>query len=498
MKRSLEVQIAHICSNCIAALRFQPTKRPQISNKAKNKSAFTKAIPPTNNTAAEITSTVTPTQAAPKTTLADWTNDDDDVNNFYQGPKRERGGRKRRKKNKEEYTVVQDWDDIYDPSRPNNYEEYKHSDEKIREVREWKDRLYAHRHARKDSSDLESSDEEQKRPAMSFAPPSGLSFAPPPIEDPASKQEVEASTGDDAYARRLALSQQAPPPPPSSMPPPPPEPAQAGVISRAPVRYSLPEAPADLPATEEELEEVFAAEDEPDPSTSASEEPRNLRPGQKGFAERLMSKYGWTKGSGLGADGSGIINPLRVQVEKRRKKPDSEGGGYADPKGVGKIIGGKRQAGKEKEAGKFGDMSEVIVLRGMVDGMNLDEEVGDGGLMQEIGEECAEKYGRVERVFIDRSKAQAKVFVKFTSQLSGLRVCFHLAPSRTFTNSYRLSTPWRGGSSTVTKSLRCSTMRRNSKRAYTIDSCPQATSLNDSPIRGLPSQFFSWSVLYCH
>lgn len=39
-------------------------------------------------------------------------------------------------------------------------------------------------------------------------------------------------------------------------------------------------------------------------------------------------------------------------------------------------------------------MSEVIALRGMVDGMDLDEEVdgaGDGGLMQEIGEECAEK-----------------------------------------------------------------------------------------------------------
>jgi splicing factor 45 len=39
-------------------------------------------------------------------------------------------------------------------------------------------------------------------------------------------------------------------------------------------------------------------------------------------------------------------------------------------------------------------MSEVIVLRGMVDGMDLDEEVesgGDGGLMQEIGDECGEK-----------------------------------------------------------------------------------------------------------
>jgi splicing factor 45 len=100
--------------------------------------------------------------------LADWTaTEDDDVNGFYAGEKRQRGGRKRRKKNKEEHTVVQDWDDIYDPSRPNSYEEYKHSDEKIREVREWKDRLYAHREARKVMSDKDSDDEDDYRPQMS-------------------------------------------------------------------------------------------------------------------------------------------------------------------------------------------------------------------------------------------------------------------------------------------------------------------------------------------
>jgi splicing factor 45 len=107
-----------------------------------------------------------------------------------------------------------------------------------------------------------------------------------------------------------------------------------------------------------------------------------------------MSKYGWSKGSGLGADGSGIVNPLRVQVEKRKKKSDAEGGGFREPGGRGKIIGGKKNAPKEAEAGKFGPMSEVIVLRGMVDGMDLDAEVegsGDGGLMQEIGDECDEK-----------------------------------------------------------------------------------------------------------
>lgn len=52
--------------------------------------------------------------------------------------------------------VMQNWDDIYDPSRPNNYEEYRHSDEKILEVREWKDRLYAHRMKRSLTPDSDS------------------------------------------------------------------------------------------------------------------------------------------------------------------------------------------------------------------------------------------------------------------------------------------------------------------------------------------------------
>lgn len=166
------------------------------------------------------------------------------------------------------------------------------------------------------------------------------------------------------------------------------------MISRAPVQYNLPPPPSDIPSSEAELHTALAAEAEEE-APESEDAPRSLRPGQKGFAERLMSKYGWSKGTGLGADGSGIVNPLRVQVEKRKKKPDSEGGGFADPKGIGKIIGGKKKdVGKDSEGGKFGTMSEVVVLMGMVDGMDLDQEVegsGDGGLMQEIGDECSEK-----------------------------------------------------------------------------------------------------------
>ena len=107
-----------------------------------------------------------------------------------------------------------------------------------------------------------------------------------------------------------------------------------------------------------------------------------------------MSKYGWTKGTGLGADGSGIIDPLRVQLEKQKKKPDSEGGGFIRS-GGGKIIGGKKsRSAAGTEAGKFGRASEVVVLSGLADRMDLDDDdvgAGEGGLTQQIGDECSEK-----------------------------------------------------------------------------------------------------------
>lgn len=167
-------------------------------------------------------------------------------------------------------------------------------------------------------------------------------------------------------------------------------------ISRAPVRYNLPPPPPEIPSSEAELADALGNEESDPEETNTDEAPRSVRPGQKGFAERLMSRYGWTKGSGLGASGSGIVNPLRVQVEKQKKKPDSEGGGFVGPGGRGKIIGGKRGGASksETEAGMFGAMSEVIVLHGMVDGLDLDAEMEraeDGGLLQEIGEECGEK-----------------------------------------------------------------------------------------------------------
>lgn len=269
---------------------------------------------------------------------------------------------------------------------------------------------------------------------MSFAPPSNLndnpspttqepraSFVPP--HPPASEGPSE-TTGDDAYARRLRLSQQhaTPGPLPSGTASGPDIDQRKPDISRAPVRYNLPPPPSELPRSEAELEDALQKEAVAEESKTAEDEERSLRPGQKGFAERMMSKYGWTKGSGLGAKGTGITSALRVQVEKQKRKPDSEGGGFVGPGGRGKIIGGKKQNSSQEE-GKFGAMSEVVVLRGMVDGLDVQRELGDGNLMQEIGEECGDKYGRVERVFIDQTaEGSIPVFVKFTSPLSALRV----------------------------------------------------------------------------
>ena len=207
---------------------------------------------------------------------------------------------------------------------------------------------------------------------------------------------------------------QSPPPGPPSIPPTPTpiETAPAPTISRAPVLYQQPPAqPSLTPPGATEDEEIERLEG----SVQQEDEPRSLRPGQQGFAHRLLAKYGWTKGTGLGAEGSGIVKPLHVVASKKK-----------DEAGRGKIIDqNKKHRGVDE--GKLGKMTEVVVLRGMLRGID-EEEIASGELQQEIGEECGEKYGRVERVYIhdmgvdEEGSEGPKVFVQFTSQLSALRV----------------------------------------------------------------------------
>lgn len=160
-----------------AALRFQPIqniRRPQQKTQ-KPKAAFPKAAAApgagsaTASGNAAVTTTGAPAPAPVKSSLADWTNTEED--DFMYDDRRLRGNNKKKKK-KHNAPVETDWNEIYDPSRPTNVDEYLRSDERIMEVREWKALLYRHRRPadRKRQSSWDSDeDEEQHRPAGSMS-----------------------------------------------------------------------------------------------------------------------------------------------------------------------------------------------------------------------------------------------------------------------------------------------------------------------------------------
>lgn len=152
------------------AFRFQPVRRPQPKQQ-KPKATFPKAIPkasiPPSAPAAAAPEAAVPTppssSSVPKSTLADWAATEEDEWRYGAGEKRQRGGRKKKKKQQQQHFET-DWDDIYDPSRPTNVEEYLKSDEKIDEVREWKALLYAHRKSRQHSDSSDDERDQDTRP----------------------------------------------------------------------------------------------------------------------------------------------------------------------------------------------------------------------------------------------------------------------------------------------------------------------------------------------
>jgi len=203
------------------------------------------------------------------------------------------------------------------------------------------------------------------------------------------------------------------PPPP---PPPPVEELGSGTISRAPVRY-------DPPPVSKDSDTDMADSDAN--TATAEDQPRSKAPGQKGFAERMLKKYGWEKGQGLGAQGDGITTALMGKAEKPQKRTNADGERTKLPT-IGKIVGGKRrkvEGQADDDTAHFGAMSSVVKLSGMLTGLDVQKEIEDNNLMQEIGEEMGEKYGSVERVFVWREEmgGNGEVFVKFVSQLSALR-----------------------------------------------------------------------------
>lgn len=110
--------------------------------------------------------------AGAKTTLADWAVTEEDEWRYGLGEKRQRGGRKKKKGRRHGDQLETDWDEIYDPTKPTNVEEYLRSDERIREVQDWKAVLYRHRRRRVSTDDSE----DDVRPANNGMPPLPLLF----------------------------------------------------------------------------------------------------------------------------------------------------------------------------------------------------------------------------------------------------------------------------------------------------------------------------------
>jgi splicing factor 45 len=246
------------------------------------------------------------------------------------------------------------------------------------------------------------------RPASS-ASSTPATFAKPSFAPPASYEEsttVPSSdpSGEDAYARRMRLSQQqpniVPPPPPSATddnppPPPPPPPAsqpaplsyQGATISAPPVRYA--NATISAPPVRYERPDVQMEDADNEPA----HDERPAKRAKISKAEAMMAKMGYKKGQGLGKNNDGVVTHLEV---KKRKAPqgtstlDDESGKVKSQQ-VWDVSGGMRT--QKDEPGKFGEESAVVVTWGCVDGVDwsANAERNDGGIRQDMGEAFSNK-----------------------------------------------------------------------------------------------------------
>ncbi|GAA6050772.1 hypothetical protein JCM3770_001637 [Rhodotorula araucariae] len=130
-------------------------------------------------------------------------------------------------------------------------------------------------------------------------------------------------------------------------------------------------------------------------------------PDNRTFAERMMSKFGWEEGKGLGAAESGMTSALSVEraaappSKKQKKKAAAEGAPPPAPALQGMaaraavvVDATREQRAAAQRAQMGGDASRVVLLTNLCGRAEVDDD-----LPGEVAEE-ANKFGVVERCFV--------------------------------------------------------------------------------------------------
>ncbi|BGP14508.1 hypothetical protein JCM10213_003094 [Rhodosporidiobolus nylandii] len=254
-------------------------------------------------------------------------------------------------------------------------------------------------------------------PPPPFIPPSAAHVPPPPGMYPPPPAFAPPSFGD------------APPPPPGWQPPPAFAPASSSLPASyepvasqqaAPVQASTPSAAVDaaqakareIAARLSKLGGAFAPPSAP-VGVPVGELPTGgvgtgaasaaaAEPDHRPFAERLMSKYGWESGKGLGADESGMTSALSVQkgpvapsAKKGKNKKKDDAPAPAQPQGMAArsvvVDASRAQRQEEQKQQMGGEASRVVLLQNLCGVDDLDDE-----LPGEVAEEAG-KFGVVDR-----------------------------------------------------------------------------------------------------
>ncbi|CAG8543962.1 2172_t:CDS:2 [Acaulospora colombiana] len=263
------------------------------------------------------------------------------------------------------------YEDEYDPTRPNDYEEFKEFEKRRRENEVYK------LHEERIRSRSRSVGSDKRSPPRSFPPPpllysdsppsskaSETSADPPAVRSPPVKLDLDIS-GEEAFLRRARLSNR--------------------------VDETVPKSPEPKPVS----------------VPNSGED----------FAHRILAKYGWQEGqvsvTGLGKNEQGISEPLTVQKTVK-------GSGYI-------VNTSSNLTAKLDVKSKSEPVPKIHVILNLMFVKVGPGEVDDT-LQDETADECNEKYGTVERCLIFEvphgklpDDQAVRIFVKFADQVAALK-----------------------------------------------------------------------------